>query len=109
MKDTHFVLEIVQNADDNAYANDVEPNLVIKFVAGDSCITCNEVDFTEANVRVLCRIGQSTKSAQGYLGEKGIGFESIFKVANAVEISSPPFAFGLKKSAELSRISPEWS
>ncbi len=40
----------------------------------------NEQGFTEANVRALCAINNSTKKGiQGYIGQKGIGFKSVFK------------------------------
>ncbi len=34
-----------------------------------------------------------TQRQQGYIGEKGIGFKSVFKVASKVHIQSEPFSF----------------
>ena len=60
-------------------------------------VDCNEVRFDKANVEALCRIGASTKKekerTKGYIGEKGIGFKSIFKVADTVHISSMGYEF----------------
>ncbi|EQC30998.1 hypothetical protein SDRG_11186 [Saprolegnia diclina VS20] len=86
---THFVLELIQNADDNTYAPGVSP--CATFVVTDDAITfvCNEVGFQPAHVRALCDVGASTKaSATGFIGQKGIGFKSVFTVTHAPEIHS---------------------
>jgi hypothetical protein len=47
-------------------------------------------------VVAICKVGQSTKKtlgAQQYIGEKGIGFKSVFMVASKVHIQSGPFSF----------------
>ena len=43
----------------------------------------NEVGFTPANMKALCDVGNSTKSGSGagYIGHKGIGFKSVFRVS----------------------------
>jgi hypothetical protein len=46
-KDTHFLLEFIQNADDNEYAADVIPTLRLKLDNGHIYICCNEVGFSE--------------------------------------------------------------
>jgi hypothetical protein len=60
-EDVHFVLELVQNADDNRYRPDVTP--FIRFVRSRDrlLVENNEVGFEEPNVRALCSIGRSTK------------------------------------------------
>ena len=72
----------VQNADDNTYSDYVEPTLT--FILQDSGIIVlnNEHGFTAQNIRALCDIGSSTKkgSNAGYIGKKGIGFKSVFRV-----------------------------
>lgn len=42
----------------------------------------NERGFSPANVRALCDVGRSTKGkgGLGYIGQKGIGFKSVFRV-----------------------------
>jgi hypothetical protein len=42
----------------------------------------NERGFSAENIRALCDIGNSTKkgSNMGYIGNKGIGFKSVFRV-----------------------------
>jgi hypothetical protein len=73
-------------------------------------IDCNEAGFTKENVKAICSIGQSTKKAidrqKGFIGEKGIGFKSVFKVADVVHISSGPFQFKLDRRKTLGMIAP---
>lgn len=59
------------------------------------------------------RVGQSTKRAvatasgqRGYIGEKGIGFKSVFKVADVVQIASGFYEFKLDRSGPLGMILP---
>jgi hypothetical protein len=69
----HFVLELIQNADDNQYASDCLPTL--RFVLSDKRIlVCNnEIGFQPDNVAAICNVGTSTKGKhkQGYAGHKG--------------------------------------
>ena len=64
------MLEILQNADDNLYDKNKEPELRIKLRANSMEIACNEIGFQDAHVRAFCGIRQSTKTNQaGYIGE----------------------------------------
>ncbi len=76
-------------------------------------VSCNEVGFSRKNVEAICRIGRSTKSGQyhstGYIGEKGIGFRSVFKVADVVWIKSGHYSFKFDKSEILGMIAPIWT
>ena len=69
-------------------------------------IDCNELGFTEANVKAICSVGQSTKPTEGYIGEKGIGFKSCWKLANVIRVSSGPYTFMFDRNAELGMIAP---
>lgn len=92
-QDSHFILELVQNADDNNYQENVEPTLA--FILRDSGIVVlnNEQGFSAKNMRALCDVGNSTKkgSSTGYIGKKGIGFKSVFRITDAPEIHSNGF------------------
>lgn len=67
--DTHFVLEFVQNAEDNSYHPDVTPTLSLRIEDYSMGISCNERGFDESNVRAICNIGTSTKKhLQGFIG-----------------------------------------
>lgn len=73
-RDTHFVLELVQNADDNSYPEyesvAVFPSLVFVLEKDKIVVLNNEVGFMEKNIRALCDVGKSTKGAHryGYIG-----------------------------------------
>ncbi|XP_033896948.3 uncharacterized protein LOC117424580 isoform X3 [Acipenser ruthenus] len=112
-KDTHFVLELIQNADDNCYPSDgsVHPSLV--FVVERDCVTIlnNECGFEEKNIRAICDVGRSTKGKHtyGYIGQKGIGFKSVFKVTDLPEIHSNGFHICFdKNSGPMGYILPHW-
>ena len=73
-RDTHFVLELVQNADDNSYPEYESvagfPSLVFVLEKDKIVVLNNEVGFMEKNIRALCDVGKSTKGAHryGYIG-----------------------------------------
>ncbi|KAI0489261.1 hypothetical protein KFK09_029103 [Dendrobium nobile] len=92
-QDSHFILELVQNADDNIYTGNVEPELVFILHETGIVVLNNELGFSAENIRALCDVGNSTKkgSGGGYIGKKGIGFKSVFRVTDAPEIHSNGF------------------
>ena len=117
-KDTHFVLELIQNADDNSYnksllsAGPVDLP-ALKFIIGPDSVTVlnNEVGFSERNIRAICDVGRSTKGAHhsGYIGQKGIGFKSVFRITDTPEIHSGGYhiRFDAKCDA-IGYILPHW-
>ncbi len=122
-KDIHFVLELIQNAEDNQYADGVHPELLFRLLPDDPTTTQgakgalllvnNERGLRPEDVEALCAIGQSTKSKrQGYIGEKGIGFKSVFKVTRRPHLFSAGYQFRFDReqdpSAKLGYIVPYW-
>ena len=112
-KSTHFLLELVQNADDNIYECK-RPTLSFSYKPGSLRIDCNEVGLTEANVEALCAVSRSTKSSKTrhgeHIGEKGIGFKSVFKAADVVWISSRDFTFKFDRvKSALGMVTPVWA
>ncbi|KAM5385312.1 hypothetical protein ACJZ2D_000953 [Fusarium nematophilum] len=83
-----ILLELIQNAEDNTY-DCATPSLSFTYKRGSLRVDCNEIGFSDSNVRAICKIGESTKAGLGrsarYIGEKGIGFKSVFKVASVDE------------------------
>lgn len=65
-------------------------------------VDSNEDGFDQKNVRAICNTGKSSKDPgqQRYIGEKGIGFKSVFKVATKVHIQSEPYSFFFEHSAK---------
>jgi hypothetical protein len=75
----HFVLELVQNADDNQYSSDRLPTLRF-VVSSDRILVCNnEIGFQPNNIDAICNVGKSTKGKhkQGYAGHKGLTLNQI--------------------------------
>ena len=119
-KDTHFIFELIQNAEDNDYQAKKCPNLRFEVcqqeIMGRTetilAVHNNEVGFQEKHVRAICQVGQSTKSkAQGYIGEKGIGFKSVFRITSSPYVFSNGFQFCLPEKdeeTELGYIVPKW-
>ncbi|KAL6296081.1 hypothetical protein ACE6H2_004223 [Prunus campanulata] len=99
-KDIHFLMELIQNAEDNEYKEGVEPTLEFvltkKDITGSGApatllVFNNEVGFSRKNIDSICSIGRSTKKGkrqQGFIGEKGIGFKSVFLVSSQPHIFS---------------------
>lgn len=92
-EDIHFIFELIQNAEDNTYKKKGSYPPYISFELtktdpigtpksdGALIIRNNEIGFSSDNVDAICAVGQTTKKKeQGYIGEKGIGFKSVFRV-----------------------------
>ncbi len=121
-KDTHFIFELIQNTEDNTYHEGVEPSLSFCLVrydptntqesSGALIIQNNEVGFSADNVDAICAIGKTTKSKiRGYIGEKGIGFKSVFKITIVPHIFSNGYQFCFPEKDEksgLGYIVPYW-
>jgi hypothetical protein len=105
------LLELIQNADDNIY-NCPTPTLSFTYKPGSLRIDCNEVGFDASNVAAICGISQSTKSGKTsdgeFIGEKGIGFKSVYKAADVVWIASNEFTFKFDRTKPLGVITPIW-
>ncbi len=120
-KDTHFIFELIQNAEDNEYKG-VEPSISFlltkddptgtQYSDGALIVQNNEVGFSSENVDAICAVGKSTKKkAQGYIGEKGIGFKAVFRVTTTPHVVSNGYQFCLPEKDEetgLGYIVPQW-
>jgi len=109
-KDNHFILEVIQNADDNLYETGVEPTLKlilseleIEGVRSRAVLICNnEKGFQEKHVKAICSIGNSTKKIdEDSTGEKGIGFKSVFRITNCPFIFSNDYNFKLPEYEDI--------
>ncbi|KZT36781.1 hypothetical protein SISSUDRAFT_1049430 [Sistotremastrum suecicum HHB10207 ss-3] len=107
-KSTHFIFELIQNADDSKYTNEV-PTLYFKLREDQLITECNEEGFTAEDVKSICNSGDSTKSGKiGYIGEKGIGFKSVFQVSDVVHICSREFMFKFDATQTCGMLTPIW-
>lgn len=96
-----FALELVQNAEDNQFTraknSGQQPYIRFQVRPMNIVVESNEDGFTEENVLSISTIGHSSKiKDRGYIGEKGIGFKSVFQVATAVHIQSNSFSFSFR-------------
>ncbi|OHF03686.1 hypothetical protein CORC01_01005 [Colletotrichum orchidophilum] len=111
-----FLFELLQNADDNKFAaarsRGSDPYVVFSVYRDQIKIKCNEDGFTYRDLKAICAIGQSSKNrSHGYIGEKGIGFKSVFMAAWKVHILSNDFSFSFihhKGDSGLGMVSPIW-
>ena len=115
-KDSHFILELIQNADDNKYAENISPSLTISLNDRQARVDCNELGFSQQDVEAICKVGASTKKkdkSAGYIGEKGIGFKSVFKAANIVYIKSRGYSFKFDVTdpvlKDMGMLTPTWT
>ncbi|KAI0856471.1 hypothetical protein F4860DRAFT_518768 [Xylaria cubensis] len=111
---THFLLELIQNADDCSYnnccSNHENPTIDITYWNNRLRVDYNEDGFTMGDVEALCRIKKSTKvTTESKIGEKGIGFKSVFRMTNVVSIHSYNYSFCFDKREKLGMITPTWS
>jgi hypothetical protein len=109
-EDAHLFLELTQNADDNAYDHDA-PALQFVLTPTTVFVLNNEVGFAEDNIRAVCDVGKSTKKTKyGYIGNKGIGFKSVFRITHHPEIHSNGFHFKFdsESQGQLGYILPSW-
>ena len=119
----HYIFELTQNADDNHYPENAER--LLKFVLlendptgtpgsqGCLCVLNDEKGFERQHVKSLCDIGNSTKQGnrEGYIGEKGIGFKSVFLISDRSHIISNGYSFHFRRDdcdAGLGYIVPHW-
>jgi hypothetical protein len=87
------LLELIQNADDNRYNPGANPNLFLKVTPQYIWISNNEAGFRPEDVRALCDVGGSTKKGLEFIGHKGIGFKSVFKVSDTPHVISGEYRF----------------
>ena len=87
---SHFVYEILQNADD-AKANRISFN-----VKKDSIdIEHNGKEFTIEDIKSITSVGDSQKKEKSAIGMHGIGFKSVFAITDSPEIHSGKWNFAI--------------
>ena len=97
---TRFVHELLQNADDCVYPEGQIPSFKLSQHENVLVTEYNEIGFTRANIRSITAIGESTKNSllKGdvhSIGEKGVGFKSVFATFSEVKIYSGEYNFAL--------------
>jgi len=109
----HFIMELIQNSDDNSYPEMKVPRMTITYKPGCLRIDTNEIGFSKSDVEAICSIGQSTKVGSKKhseaTGEKGVGFKSVFGVSDRVFITSGHYSFMFSNTTSLDRLAPTWA
>ncbi|KAJ6672190.1 ATP/DNA BINDING PROTEIN-RELATED [Salix viminalis] len=95
-KDVHFLMELIQNAEDNEYLEGVDPSLEFVLTSRDITNTGapatllvfnNEKGFSAENINSICAVGNSTKKGnrkRGYIGEKGAFFLALLMLLKCI-------------------------
>ncbi|KAK9926574.1 hypothetical protein M0R45_023795 [Rubus argutus] len=123
-KDVHFLMELIQNSEDNEYSEGVDPSLEFVITSRDITATGapatlmvfnNEKGFSASNIDSICSVGMSTKKGnrqRGYIGEKGIGFKSVFLITARPYIFSNGYQIRFNEEpcahCNVGYIVPEW-
>ncbi|CAJ1407001.1 unnamed protein product [Effrenium voratum] len=111
----HFLLELIQNADDNRYRADVEPQISMHLNHGQDrslffAAVNNELGMTSKDVEALCDINRSTKPSQeGKIGKKGVGWKAVFAVSDQPTVLSGAFrfCFDVRHRGRLGYVTPD--
>lgn len=86
--DEHWILEFIQNAEDAR-----SPKMSIRIGEDSIWILNNGDKFTAKNFYSICDVNSKKEPSKGDRGYLGIGFKSIFKLTNKVDIHSGDFHF----------------
>ncbi|CAF4175149.1 unnamed protein product [Rotaria sp. Silwood2] len=107
----HFLHELIQNAEDNFYDNSIIPCLRIELNHNYILLSNNEQGFRAKDVLAICSLSVTTKTnLQEHIGEKGVGFKSVFAASNQPMLISHAwkFCFQVPGLDAMSYITPLW-
>lgn len=95
---THFIFELLQNAEDALRRRESArgPRSVSFALKRDALqVSHFGQPFTEADVRGICGIGQSTKPGLTAIGRFGIGFKAVYAFTASPEVHSDDEHFAI--------------
>ncbi|CAF3965146.1 unnamed protein product, partial [Rotaria sp. Silwood1] len=107
----HFLHELIQNAEDNFYDTSIIPCLRIELNHSYILLSNNEQGLRARDVLAICSLAVSTKTIeQEHIGEKGVGFKSVFGASNEPMLISHAwkFRFHVPGLDAVSYITPLW-
>ena len=83
-----FLIELIQNASDQAkHAGLAGSSIHIVHVDGLIAVTNQGTPFDAERVQSITNLGLSPKEAGFAIGNKGVGFKSVFEVSGAVTLA----------------------
>jgi hypothetical protein len=88
-----FILEFLQNAEDALMEAGKKGYFKVELYRDKVVISNNGKPFIEEDLESLCAIASRKKPALGYKGFIGIGWKSVYKVSNHVEVCSADTCF----------------
>lgn len=91
----HFIYEIIQNAEDSTYSKNRKAELEFNLLKNGVLVLSNQDGFNDDNVRSICVMASGVKTANKdqFIGEKGLGFRSVFKITRTPCIASNGYKF----------------
>jgi hypothetical protein len=89
-----FLMEFVQNADDAK-----SQSLRIEILQNAIKIFNDGVQFSEEDVKSICKVGRSSKTPKDYIGYLGVGFKAVFLISECPEIYSGDYRFKFDRNA----------
>ncbi|KAK5457302.1 hypothetical protein LTS15_005083 [Exophiala xenobiotica] len=108
-----LIYELLQNGDDARYAKNVKPTITFRIKPTELTIETNEMGFSLRDVKAICATGKSSKIGNSdTTGEKGLGFKSVFGIADYVHIQSGlwSFRFEHKRGEDgVGMVTPIWT
>ncbi|CAF4757649.1 unnamed protein product, partial [Rotaria sp. Silwood2] len=99
------------NAEDNFYDSSIIPCLRIELNHSYILLSNNEQGLRARDVLAICSLAVSTKTIeQDHIGEKGVGFKSVFGASNEPMLISHAwkFRFHVPGLDAMSYITPLW-
>ena len=88
-----FLIELIQNASDQAARAQLATGVITIVRTEESIFVVNPgLPFNAKGLRSVTSLGLSTKDPQKEIGNKGIGFKSVFQVSMCPEIYTAPSA-----------------
>ena len=96
---THFIFELLQNAEDALRRRDAPPSRAVVFEINERSLTVRHYGdpFNEADVWSICGLTESTKQDEKTaIGHFGIGFKSVYAWTDRPEIHSGGADFAIE-------------
>jgi hypothetical protein len=94
---TQFIFEFLQNAEDALMEINKKGYFKVKIYKDKIILSNNGKTFDEKDIESLCSFKSSKNFANGYKGFIGIGWKSVFKVSDCIEICSGKVSFKFSK------------
>ncbi|KAK5286430.1 hypothetical protein LTR43_010495 [Exophiala xenobiotica] len=108
-----LIYELLQNGDDARYAENAKPTVTFRIKPTELTVETNEMGFSLRDVEAICATGKSSKIGNSdTTGEKGLGFKSVFGIADYVHIQSGlwSFRFEHKRGEDgVGMVTPIWT